>query len=200
MKRATQILGVLALLFGGVGLAKADTITGPTLTANGGGWTTTGLGFTALDNSTLTSFTYQNQGQADTIILTDGLGNILQQVSTPAGNTSNTVSVNWGLTSGNQYWLLQTTASNELYADYNSPLPSDADISITQSGTFDYSIAGAVADSQGWGANEYWAAFNNITTSSASAVPEPASLLLFGLGIAGLAGYDWRRRKQLVPA
>jgi hypothetical protein len=31
-----------------------------------------------------------------------------------------------------------------------------------------------------------------------SAVPEPASLTLFGLGTLGLLGYGWRRRKQTV--
>jgi hypothetical protein len=174
------------------GAAQADVIPGPTLTEPGVGWTTTGLGFRALDDSFLTSFTYQNQGQADTIVLTDALGNILASVNTPAGNPSITVSVDWALTSGNEYWLLQTVASNELFAFFGLPLPSDGDIQITQSGTFDDSIQGAVTNSQGWGPNEYWAAFNDITTTG---VPEPASLCLLGLGIVGLGGYALLQRR-----
>src|SRR5262249_52282017 len=164
--------------------AQADVIPGPTLTEPGFGWTTTGLGFQALDDSFLTSFTYQNQGQADTIVLTDALGNILASVNTPAGNPSITVSVDWALTSGNEYWLLQTVASNELFAVFGLPLPSDRDIQITQSGTFDDSIQGAVTNSQGWGPNQYWAAFNDVTTTTV--VPEPASLCLLSLGVVGL--------------
>ena len=33
---------------------------------------------------------------------------------------------------------------------------------------------------------------------SIAQVPEPATLTLFALGIAGMAGYGWRRRKQAV--
>jgi hypothetical protein len=32
-------------------------------------------------------------------------------------------------------------------------------------------------------------------TGTAQSVPEPASLTLLGIGIAGIAGYGWRRHK-----
>jgi hypothetical protein len=43
------------------------------------------------------------------------------------------------------------------------------------------------------GANNPW----TIATASA-AVPEPSSLVMAGLGLAGLAGYGWRRRRAGV--
>jgi hypothetical protein len=79
-----------------------------------------------------------------------------------------------------------------LFASYGLPLPSDSDIAITLSGTFDYSIAGAVSNSQGWGSNQYWAAFNNITTST---IPEPSTWAMMMLGFAGL-GYTAIRRSS----
>jgi hypothetical protein len=176
--------------------AGAAVIAGPTLTAPGETWVVTGLEFQAQDNSHLTSFTFQNQGQADTVDLTDAAGDILDSVVIPSGDPSDTVSVNWALASGQSYWLLQTTQSNELFQAFGSTLPSDADIAITFSGGFGDSISDTVTNGEGWGSNEYWAAFNNITTTT-SGVPEPGAWALTIMG-AGLLGAAARRRRAIA--
>jgi hypothetical protein len=175
--------------------AGAAVIAGPTLTLSGTVWAVTGLEFQAQDNSQLTSFTFQNQGQADTVDLTDAAGNILDSVVIPSGDLSDTVSVNWALASGQSYWLLQTTPSNELFQAFGSTLPSDADIAITFSGGFGVSISDTVTNGEAWGSNDYWAAFNNITTTSG--VPEPATWALTIIG-AGLLGAVARRRRAIA--
>ena len=73
----TSIIVAAALTAMG-GVARADVIAGPPLTIPITGHTVSGLGFQALDNSTLTGFTFQNQGNADTVVLTDSVGNILE--------------------------------------------------------------------------------------------------------------------------
>jgi hypothetical protein len=150
-------------------------------------------------NSTLTSFTFENQGLADAVELVDSDGNVLDQVATPAGNTSYTATVSWSLAAGVQYYLLQSTDSNAVYAIWGDAAPSDSEIALTDTGDFSESPASASFTFGGGGANSgtaNWADFNNITTSSAGAVPEPAPLaLVLPFGVALLLR---ARRKGLV--
>ena len=162
------------------GAASAGVIVGPVLNQNDRGWQDSGLGFTAIVNTTLTSFTFQNQGLADTVVLVDPLGNILDQVATAAGVFSNTVSVNWSLTAGSNYYLLQTTQNNGRWTSWGLAAPFNADIALTDTG--DWSNNGLASANFGIGGaagsgTVDWGDFNNVTTNGSS-VPEPASFIL----------------------
>ena len=170
----------------------AAVIPGPVLDNFDAGWTTAGVSFSANDNSVLTGFTFQSQGQGDTVVLTDSSGTVLHAVGTSGG----AVVVNWALSAGNTYWLLQTTESNARFTDWGSAAPSDADISLVATGIFAMSVSDAV-NGGGISSNMYWAAFNDITTNGSPA-PEPASwaMMLGGFGLVG--GAMRGRRKAAV--
>jgi hypothetical protein len=178
-------------------VASAGVIAGPVLDANDSGYQDSGLGFTATVDSTLTSFTFQNQGLADNVVLVDPLGTILYQVATAEGVASNTVSVNWSLTAGNQYYLLQTTMNNGRWTDWNLAAPFDAEIALIDTGDWsDGSLASAdfVIGGGDGGGTQYWADFNNITTGGGSPIPEPGSLTLV-LPFAAAVLFLVRRRR-----
>ena len=153
--------------------AQAASIPGPGLGYTDSGWSTTGVSFTANQNSALTGFTFQSQGQDDTVVLADSNGTVLHSVGTSGGS----VNVNWSLAAGSTYWLLQTTASNAHWTYWNGTNPSDADITMVSTGIFDFSVSGAVSH-PGIGGSRSWAAFNDITTGSSSPAPEPADTRL----------------------
>ena len=180
----SRLLVALSLTAVGAGLARADVMAGPSLTDSDVNWQFSGMGFTANVDSYLTGFTFQNQRQADSIELVDAAGAVLDSVATPASTATDVVSVNWQLTAGDQYFLLQTTASNSRFAVYGAALPSDTQITLTDTGIFSSSPVSTSFNIRG---NLEWAAFNGITTVSAatSAVPEPGAfqLLVVALGL-----------------
>jgi hypothetical protein len=184
----------LALAVVTPGVAGAAIIAGPSLTSNDSGYLVSGLGFQALDNSTLTAFTFQNQGNADTVSLTNSAGTVLDSVTIPASTPSDVVSgLTWSLTSGNAYYLLQTGGVNGKFGTFGFTLPSDTDISITTTFNGGATIALAIP---GFDVGGFWGDFNNITTASVSAVPAPGSLSLVAPGLGALGLLGWRRKRK----
>lgn len=187
MRRVIGGLAALAVLGAAGGATAAQVIAGPELVADEIGWTYEGIEFEALQDSTLLGFTFQNQGGADTVVLTDAAGSILHSLVTPAGSPSFTASVNWALSAGSTYRLLSTANTNGRFVLASGPLPSNSDIAIT-AGFFGSSTATPAYQ-------QFWASFNDIVTSgdAVGAVPEPATWAVMILGF-GAVGATLRRR------
>jgi hypothetical protein len=186
---------ILAAAFGilGATAAQASTITAPIpLTSPDSVYTFSGVGFTPTVAATLTDFTFENQGLADTVELVDSAGDVLDSVSTPAATPSDSVSgLTWALTAGTQYYLLQTTASNSMYTGGPFVPPSDSEITMTSTGVFSSSPASSAFTING---DVFWAAFSSIGTTP-SGVPEPGT---WGLLLPGLAAMWWGSRRKSV--
>ncbi len=182
--RPFVLAGVLCLLAAGSSLAASVTLPGPTLLYDIGGWNDSGMQFTALADVRLVSFTFENQGAADTIWLLDDSSNILQTYSAPAGDPMHTVVVNWPLSSGQTYRLISDDPSNGRWVSYSSFPTANAHLSVQ----------GVWSESNQRLYTSWWFTFTDLTTSDDSVVPEPSSMVLSGLGLAALAWMRKRRR------
>lgn len=183
----------LALLAISAPASWGSIIAGPTLDQSISGHTNSGIAFTALTDATLTSFDYSYQGLQDTVVLTDGLGNVLDTIAIPAstGNSIYTANILWTLTANGSYQLLATanSPSNGRYGQSLFPV-SDSEISVV-SGIF-----------SGVSNNPYWADFNNITTSTASGqpTPEPGSIFLLTGGCIFLISRRGQIARRVLTA
>lgn len=205
-QKKSVLVAIAALLFAGPLEAHADVLAGPSLNPPLGvsTWTYTGIGFTATTDALLNSFVFQNNGYADVVSLYDSTGNVLQSISIAANDKSfASGTLNWSLTAGAQYYLLDDYTAvggigNATFALGGISPISDNEITLTQSGIFanaplfssdsppqiNLSSASGLA---------YWAAFNNITTTPVSPVPEPPA---YAMLLAGLALLVWQARRS----
>ncbi|MES2392473.1 MAG: PEP-CTERM sorting domain-containing protein [Acidobacteriota bacterium] len=192
--KTLAIVAVSAFSLLALSSARADTITGPSLTSPDSGWTYTGVGFTANIDSTLTGFTFVNQGHADSVILYDSTGDVLDSIAVPASTPSYTATVNWSLLAGHQYYLIQPGLNNSYFANWGGSLPSDTQITMTDTGIFGNHAPPPPFTYSG---NSYWTAINNIQTSAPiSATPEPSSWILMLSAIPAM--FSVVRRKRLA--
>lgn len=177
------LLTVMTLAFSQVSVA--GLITGPTLTNNNSGWSNNGLSLTALQDTTLLSFVYNNQGLADTILLVDELGNILDTFNVLGGDTAQVINVSWSLDGGSTYGLLATQEFGNNGRWVNATFPvSNADISVNG---YANGGLGTVAGT------EWWFHFTNLTTGESVDVPEPSSFAILALGMLGLASRRFKK-------
>jgi hypothetical protein len=95
------------------------------------GYPGAGLVIVPSRNTSLTSFTMMNQGQADTINLTDASGTVLQTLSLPASTPTFVATVNWPLTANVTYHLVSGLTNNGKWNSFTSWPVTGTSLSIT---------------------------------------------------------------------
>ena len=193
MKRTILILVALALLLGTGGQAKAGIIydnlptdtyqpaSGPTVsgpTSPVGGPFSHSESFVAGMSANLGSVElamwHAGGTTGFTLTLTDSGANVLESWHANAAPISSATPVVQVLSLSHPFLLLGQT--------YN--LSSVADSSTWDA--WEFSSDTFIPGKSGF----------RVDSSGTTAVPEPATMTMLGIGIAGLAGYGWRRRKQ----
>ncbi len=196
MKKTGLVLSMLVII-SLCSYAHAITISVPTLYDNDSEMIETGLVFMVLEDVTLTSFVYINQGAADTILLADSEGSILYTYETPMLDKSHTIDVSWELSQGETYNLVAQQpeiGGNGSWLDLYDMRLGNEHINFLPSG---YNLL----QSDPTYMQRYWFNFTDIVTEEVGKtqpIPEPATVTLISIGIIGLAcgaiKRKWKRK------
>ncbi len=210
MKRTILTLAALALLLGGVGQATAAPmiVNGSFETGDLTGWsgtaTTDGFGYNPFGT------TYGSGMDGTHWMWLSGYERERTLEQTVSGLTNGTTyAVNFIMASE-----FANSDSLNVSADGGTPVtftapPYNASgfnggfwtVWVSKEFTFTANGTSATLQFSSFGLNSggYDVGLDNVSIrEAASAVPEPATLTMLGFGIAGLAGYGWRKRKQPV--
>jgi PEP-CTERM motif len=187
MKRAISMLAVFALVLGGPGRAKTATIVnGGFETGDFTGWTVS-ASFTSVETAGFDGFN-PNSGNYFAALGNIGKFGSLSQVIATTNGQGYTLSM---------YMASDGRAPNEFAVYWNTSLLFDqVNIPAQAYQLLSFNVVGTGSDTltileQN---DPAYLALDDVAINGTA--PEPASMTLLGIGIAGMAGYGWRRRKQ----
>jgi hypothetical protein len=82
-------------------------------------------------------------------------------------------------------------------ATSGNPLGSSHEVTVGFSGTL-LNAGGLASGTGGNASSDLLYGYTKFTVGPTTAVPEPGSLTLVGIGAVGLIGYGWRRRGRIA--
>lgn len=193
MKRQMTVLLAVGLLCVTAGQARANIIVnGGFETGDFTGWTTIPAPSGSLYGVDGNPHTGNNAAYFGAVV-EDSFDQIQQTIATTPGATYIV-----------DYWLSNDNNSTpcDFIASWNGTvLSSNEDAPGFPYTHFSFLVTGTGSDTLNFSSYNVPAFFflDDVAVNLvASAVPEPASLTLAGLGILGLVGYGWRRRQPVI--